>query len=176
MPRTKAVSPNYDHGRTHLAAAFRGRWRNLTTAMAALALTLTGCGTDFGSLLYTSFQAASRAALDQALTDFAGTLAGGSTTDTTGDGTDTTGDGTDTTGDGGATDGTAAGEAVFADSGCTACHCVDATGGCALSAPSLVAVDAAVLADVVSGALSHPVGVDLTDQESADLIAWLASL
>jgi len=69
-----------------------------------------------------------------------------------------------------------AGAAVYADSGCAACHCADATGGCALSAPALPGADAITLDDYLRGAAAHPAKPALSDQDIADLAAYLDSL
>ena len=85
--------------------------------------------------------------------------------------------GGDTTDDGGATGDAAAGETLFTGNSCAACHCDDATGGCALDAPSLVGISDATLDDVLRGAASHTGGkLEATDQDIADLTAYLASL
>ena len=74
-------------------------------------------------------------------------------------------------------DGDAAGGAlVFLNNGCGACHCDDASGGCALGAPALIGVEADELDERLRGDASHPVKFDLSDNELADLQAYLGSL
>ncbi len=69
------------------------------------------------------------------------------------------------------------GEMIFTANGCTACHCADAGGGCALDAPALVGISADSLDDRLRGDTPHPGGkFDFDDLEIADLEAYLASL
>lgn len=69
------------------------------------------------------------------------------------------------------------GEMIFTANGCTACHCADAGGGCALDAPALVGISADALDDRLRGDTPHPGGkFDFDDLEIADLEAYLASL
>jgi mono/diheme cytochrome c family protein len=71
----------------------------------------------------------------------------------------------------------AAGEAFFAGSGCGACHCADATGGCLPSAPSLIGVGADSLEANLVGDDPHLGGkVDASVADLADLAAFLGSL
>lgn len=82
-------------------------------------------------------------------------------------------------GDGGATaDGDpASGEQIFGASGCGACHCDDASGGCALDAPSLSGVAFDRLDEKLRGETAHTGGkFDLNDQDLMDLQAFLAGL
>ena len=69
------------------------------------------------------------------------------------------------------------GEAMYAAENCGACHCDDASGGCAMSAPGLIGAGFDVLDEYLRGDAPH-VGIklDLTDQEIADLAAYLDSL
>ena len=71
---------------------------------------------------------------------------------------------------------TAAGATVYTSSSCCGCHCADAVGGCAMSAPSLVGVSLDLLDANLRGSDSHPLKPTLTDQELVDLQAWLSSL
>lgn len=159
------------------------RWPVRLTA-AALFLGLAGCGTNLEELLYQSVTALGRTAFDVFLTEVANDLADALDRDDMppddgDDNGDNGGDGDGNGGDGGGdgTDGVAAGEAIYADNGCAACHCADAGGGCALDAPSLVNVESDTLASFLNGDAPHPGGtVDLSDQELADLAAYLASL
>lgn len=76
----------------------------------------------------------------------------------------------------GLTGSAANGLAFFTANSCASCHCDDAGGGCALSAPSLVGVDVIAVDDRLRGTKSHSGGkFELTDQEIVDLVAFLAS-
>lgn len=79
---------------------------------------------------------------------------------------------------GGSTDGdAAAGEDVYTANSCGACHCADASGGCALDAPSLHDASAEMLNSRPRGDGEHTGGkFDLSDQDISDLGAYLASL
>ena len=70
----------------------------------------------------------------------------------------------------------AAGQTVFTANNRAACHCADASGGCALSAPPIIGVTAGTLDGVLRGDEAHPLKVELSDQDLADLQAYLASL
>lgn len=71
----------------------------------------------------------------------------------------------------------AGGETLFSGNNCSACHCADASGGCALDAPSLQGVSGGVLDAMLRGDDPHPGGkFDLSDQDIADLAAFLSSL
>ncbi len=146
---------------------------------------LAGCGTNFDEVLYQTASATSRTFLDWLLTDLANTLADSFDREGTpaqGDEDDGDNGGGDTnppdgplleelTGDPGA------GEGVYASNACAPCHCADAAGGCALSAPSLVGVAIDTLDDRLRGDVDHPGGkFSLTNQEIVDLQAYLAGL
>ncbi|MCZ6655472.1 MAG: cytochrome c [Planctomycetota bacterium] len=81
-------------------------------------------------------------------------------------------------GDDGASGGSADdGEMLFADHNCSACHCPDAGGGCALSAPAVVGAAVELLDTFLRGAETHAGGTfPFDDQETADLAAYLQSL
>jgi len=173
-----------------------GRWgtmksRSWRLVLAALAVPFAGCGTNLNEVLLQSGTATGRTLIDLWLTNFENRLAdsldqngaaagdSGSTTDQGGGGTDQ-GNGGDATsgGDGstGLTGDPAAGQTVFAANNCAACHCAAASGGCALSAPPIVGVTAETLDGVLRGDQAHPAKVELSDQDLADLQAYLASL
>lgn len=61
---------------------------------------------------------------------------------------------------------------------CQSCHCPDASGGCRLSAPNIQGRSFALLdARTRDADVSHPGGkFNFTDQDIADLAAYLASL
>ncbi len=83
------------------------------------------------------------------------------------------GEATDT----GPTGDASAGEDIFTGSGCTACHCEDAAGGCLPGAPSLLGVETDRLSEQLVGDRTHTGGkFDLTQEDLADLQAYLASL
>ena len=144
-------------------------------------MSLSACGTNFDEVLYQTAGATGRTFLDLLFTDLANTLAdsfdrgGAPAQEDEGDGDDTpppvgppleelTGD-------------PDAGEGIFASNSCAACHCADAVGGCALSAPSLVGVATETLDDRLRGDVAHPGGkFNLTNQDIVDLQAYLASL
>ncbi len=68
-------------------------------------------------------------------------------------------------------------EMLFADNNCSACHCADAGGGCALSAPAVVGAAVELLDTFLRGAESHVGGTfPFDDQDLADLAAYLQSL
>lgn len=76
-------------------------------------------------------------------------------------------------GDGGSA---ANGEMIYSSNNCSACHCADASGGCALSAPALVGAEASTLSDFLSGVSPHAGGpLELSEQDLLDLEAYLAS-
>ena len=80
-------------------------------------------------------------------------------------------------GDGEAAGSAENGEIIYLSNNCAACHCADASGECALSAPALVGVSAATLDAFLRGDEPHSGGQRaLEDQELADLTAYLASL
>lgn len=79
--------------------------------------------------------------------------------------------------DGGATGDAGAGETLFTANACGACHCADASGGCALEAPSIQGVSTDLLDSKLRGNDAHTGGkFGLSDQDIADLGAYLASL
>jgi len=148
-------------------------------------LLLAGCGTNARDILYQAGSALGRTYLDQLLTDIANDLAA-AVEEQPDDGEepdDSNGDDGDTGNDngGGSLDDlvpdAAAGEAVYTSKGCGSCHCADAAGNCALSAPTLQGIDRQLLDDVIRGSAAHLGGKPpLSDQELVDMAAWLASL
>lgn len=186
---------------TKPAALYRVVWLLLPLWLIGAA----GCGTNFPDLLVQAGNSAAFTATDVFLTDLANAFLdrldelnqppddgdedgedgddddGGDDDGDDGDGDDD-GDGGDDDGDG---DGDGEqpggdpdlGEAMYAAENCGACHCDDASGGCAMSAPDLVGAGFDVLDEYLRGDASH-VGIklDLTDQEITDLAAYLDSL
>lgn len=69
------------------------------------------------------------------------------------------------------------GMTIFAANGCGGCHCDDAGGGCALSAPPITGVALDTLDGIIRGDATHPFAkLDLSDEELNDLQAYLAGL
>lgn len=131
--------------------------------MPLLAMLVCGCGTNFDEILYQSLAATGRTAFDIFLTDLANAIA-----DRAEDDSD---NGDDSDGD----DGT--GESIYVSNGCAACHCADASGGCALDAPALLDVDVETLDEFLRGDTPHTGGkYDLTDQDILDLEVYLSGL
>lgn len=167
--------------------------KNQTTLLGlGLLVGVAGCGTNLDELLLQAAASVGRVVVDQAITEVANEVADAiaddgvdSTNGDVDDGTDGSGDGDDGTGGdgdngGGGPDLPAEGDAsrgatIYADSGCASCHCADASGGCALSAPGLVGVSATVIDDALRGGAGHPTMPALTDQEVVDLAAFLAA-
>ncbi len=166
-------------------------------AAVALSLGLGGCGTSVNELLSQTSAAAGRTFLDLLLTDVANTLedqldslgepADGGDQDADDDDSDGDTDGGangDSSDNGGSTGGglddltgdPAVGETLYASNGCAVCHCEDAAGGCALSAPAIIDTTTQGLDGFLRGDEIHPSKIDLTDQEIVDLQAYLASL
>lgn len=148
------------------------------------AVTLPGCGVGVEQLLIDTGNSLGQTFLDVLLTEFAnavvdlvsptgntGTGTGGDTTggDDTGGGS-TGGDLSALTGD------ATSGQTLYGDNGCAACHCADAVGNCALSAPPVVGASAFDIDLHLRGANPHPIKPALTDQEIVDLAAYLQSL
>ncbi len=161
---------------------------------------IAGCGTDLENVVYQAGAATGRTIVDIGLTQLANALAGVDVPSDTGAPDD---NGTpDDSGpvdvdpddmqddpnvdDGGGPDATngddrplgdaASGDAVFTSNGCAGCHCADATGGCALSAPNIIDADVTLLDEFLILGSSHPIMFDFTSQELADLEAFLATL
>ena len=156
----------------------RRRPRPVAWLALALLAALPGCGTTAGDTLFNAASAAGTTAFDLFLTaavnsllDIVNAPPPSSTTQPSG------GSGGGGGGNfGGLTGDSANGQSLFMANNCAACHCADASGGCALSAPALVGVSAAQLDDRLRGTISHPGGkFTLTDQEIVDLEAYLAA-
>lgn len=146
---------------------------------------LSGCGTNIDEVLYQTAGAAGRTLLDSLLTDLANSLADSfdqAETPPQEDELDSDDGGNDTAPPDGpvpdeSTGDPDVGEGIFASNSCAACHCADARGGCALSAPSLVGVATETLDDRLRGDAAHPGGkFNLTNQDLVDLRAYLVSL
>lgn len=165
---------------------FVSRWtRRLPLLLVAVCMVgSSGCGTNFDDILYQAGSTTGRTFLDLVLTDLANRLADSLNPQDAPDSGDDLDD--DDDGDTPPPDGPAfgeltgdpdAGEGIFASNNCAACHCADAGGGCALSAPSLMGVAAEKLDDMLRGDAAHPGGkFAFTNQDIVDLEAWLTAL
>lgn len=150
----------------------RALWLALTMVAGA-----SGCSTVAGDAFFNAATAASTSFFDQLLTAAVnGTLIllnpppAPPADAQPGDGNGGGGNFDGLTGD------AANGQMLYTANNCASCHCADASGGCALSAPSLVGVVVTELDDRLRGQVSHPGGkFQLTDQELVDLVAFLAS-
>ena len=179
-------------GLRSLRESFRGLVRARRIAAGLLTLPLmgiTGCGTVLSESLYQAGAAAGRTALDLWLTDLANQLADAAE-DMTDSAADVDGDGpapddgaAGSGGSDGADPGSGAiagdvggGETIYVSNGCAGCHCDDGAGGCALSAPAVAGAAAGALDAVLRGETTHPIKVDVSDQDLGDLDAYLASL
>ena len=142
----------------------------------------TGCGTDFNEILRQGASSGGRVLVDILLTDLANIVAeigeqndAPLPPDPNNDGTDDPDDlpppPVDLEPD------AFEGAAIFAESGCGGCHCPDAAGGCALSAPSLINAPLETLDASVVGDGPHVGGkFGLSQQDLADLEAYLVGL
>ncbi len=164
--------------------------------LAMTSVGITGCGNNLDLLLLRSAEATSRTFLDIFLTDLANTIAqqdadaqdNGGADDGNGAGNDSNppdSGGNDGVG-GGGSDGNGSldnlvgdpvnGQVIYIDNGCGSCHCDDASGGCALEAPPIVGILIDDLNERTQGSADHPIKIDITNQDLADLDAYLASL
>ena len=139
-----------------------------------------GCGTSAGDALFNTATAAGTSLLDQILTAAVNGTLGLLNPPPASSADETPGDGGGSGGGGnfdGLTGDAANGQTLFTANNCASCHCADASGGCALSAPSLVGVVVTIVDDHLRGGASHAGGKfqQLTDQEIVDLTAFLAS-
>ncbi len=144
-------------------------------------MSVSGCGTNFNEALYLAADATGRTFLDILLTDILSPPAESfDQAETPAQEDELDGDDApppvgppleELTGD------PDAGEDTFVSNNCTACHCADAAGGCALGAPSLVGVATETLDDRLRGDAAHPGGkFNLADQDIVDLDTYLSSL
>ncbi len=143
---------------------------------------LSGCGTNLNEVLYQAANATGRTLLDLFLTDLANTLADSFEQEDAPPSGDQNGGGDGTTLPDGPpleelTGDPEAGESTFGSNNCAACHCADAAGGCALSAPTLIGVATETLDERLRGDAAHAGGkLDLTDQDIVDMQAYLDRL
>jgi mono/diheme cytochrome c family protein len=145
---------------------------------------VAGCGTNLNEALLLASESGARTLVDVLLSDLYADLPDlftippvvGETTDDADDGND---GGDVGPGDGAVTDGDAeTGGQVFTANSCAACHCADASGGCAASAPAVVGADVDTLRNRLQGDTPHTGGkfADLSAQDLADVEAFLADL
>jgi mono/diheme cytochrome c family protein len=148
--------------------------RTTTRFLLASTVIFAGCGSNVSQLLVQSATAVGQTLLDQWLTDLANALL------EEGEGVDASDQPDDASnGDAenpfeGLTGDAANGQALYADL-CASCHCADAVGGCLLDAPGLLNAEATLLDAYVRGEEVHPIKRDLTDQDIADLAAFLVA-
>jgi len=149
--------------------------------LIGIASQVTGCGTDWQQVLIQESTAVGVTLVDRLLTEVANSLL--DSLDEVGQPEPADTEPGDTGGEGGGavdldtlTGVEAQGESLFAEQGCTSCHCADAMGGCVGGAPGVVGVAAELLDGALRGAAAHPVKPSLTDQDVVDLEAFLASL
>lgn len=177
-----------------------GHLRGSVTSCAAIAaIGLCGCGSGISDALLQSVNAAGRAAIDVFLTDLANDLAadreslsdssddvddGGNTLDDDesedsdetsppADGGDE-GDGAGPPAETGDEADSVVGQAFFTANNCATCHADDASGD---FGPDLIGLESARLFDILSGAEAHTgeTVAGITQQDAADLAAWLAA-
>jgi len=161
--------------------AFSRLTKTITLGGALLVSTTgSGCGSNVGDLATQYANAAATTALDQWLTSLSNDLYG---TPLPAEGSDQGGGDMTPGGDDGSGGGTpglvgdpTVGEEIFTSYGCSGCHCAGATGGCALSAPAIIGAAPELVANIVDPLFPHPVKPTLSDQDQADLVAFLASL
>jgi mono/diheme cytochrome c family protein len=157
--------PRAEAPRRH-GGAVRGRFAAALMLVAAAAL--LGCGTNIDALVAQTGNAAATTVLDILLTDFANQVADSFNPPPPQppvDGADNTND----NGGGGTGDPTA-GQQVFAAKGCGACHGPAAEGGVG---PALMGNDESADLEARFGAGATHNGKTLTEQEIADIAAWL---
>lgn len=146
-------------------------------SQAGLVVGASGCGTNADALLLQAANAAGITVVDQLLTEIANVLAGTpeANDEQTPADSDPSSGGGDDSGDEASGD-PDAGQDVFVSNNCAGCHCADGKGGCALNAPAIIGADAARLAGAFAETSGHPVKPVLSEQELADLAAYLDSL
>lgn len=137
----------------------------------------TGCGTNLIDVATQTANAAATTAFDNFLTFLANSLIDstqpGTTTPPDQDGDQPDID--DTTPFDQLTPDPTAGQTLYLSNACGACHCPDATGGCALNAPSLIGVSNDTLDSFLRGSAAHPGGkFSFSNQDIVDLQSFLA--
>ncbi len=174
MRRKMSVSS----GRTHHLGIRRERragprscaWCAALSAIVVLG-GLAGCGTNIEAVLAQTGNAAATTLFDALLTDFANSVADNLDQNAPRpvDGAD--GDGGDGGDDGdGGDNGGSPGQQAYTDRGCGGCHGTDGEGG---SAPALAGVDQTDALEARFGGGADHFGSTLSDQEIADITAWL---
>ncbi len=158
----------------HPDARRRGTSRPLAGVAVAAAI-LCGCGTNWQELVSSAATAASRTFLDSLLTDLANDLLASAESDEPSDGNDGDGEGSDGEGGTSLVGDSARGQSLYNAGGCGACHCNDAGGGCAAGALAILDATAETIQTTLRSG-NHPLQVNLTEQQHADLEAFLASV
>lgn len=146
---------------------------SLFVASPALGLFL-GCGSNAGDLVVQYAEALAQTAVDQWLTELVNDLNG--TPIEPDDSDSTPGDGDTGNGDGEPSGDPVQGASIYAANSCGACHCADAGGGCALSAPAIIATSHESIASILVEDSGHPLQPVLSETDIADLEAYLATL
>lgn len=142
--------------------------------LAAVA-SLSGCGSNASDILTQYAQAAAQTAVDQWLTSLANQING--TPIEPDDDDPTPGDGDTGNGETDQPVGNPVqGEELYTANNCGGCHCPDASGGCALSAPAIIAASVDNVASILDVASGHPFRPELTETDVGDLAAYLATL
>lgn len=167
------------------APAYKGPKLAMRVVLGAgLVFAACGCGFDLNEFLHQAGDSGGRVLVDVLLTDLANAAAEAreqadapEAPDPIDDDTDDTGDSGDVPPPGDLELDAEAGESVYTSNNCGGCHCADASGGCALSAPSLIGLAVEILDDSLLGDAPHVGGkFDLSTQDLADLEAYLAGL
>ena len=151
-------------GNRGMRSRFTGWWLGLCASVVLAGL--VGCGSNMDSILAQAGSAAGNTALDLLLTDFMNQAADAFDQNAP----QPVGDDADDDGDDGDAPAGSPGEQAYAAAGCGACHGAAGEGG---SAPALTGVDQtdALNARFADGAVH--LGTTLTEQEIADVAAWL---
>lgn len=139
-------------------------------------LLAAGCGANTNDLLIQYANAAATTALDQWLTGLANGFAGTPLVDSGGD-DQTPVEDDDSDGEPTGLEGDASkGEALYSSNSCAVCHCANAIGGCALAAPAIIGATVDDIAGVLDPLSPHPSKPELSEQDQADLAAFLATV
>ncbi len=162
--------------------------RTIIAAGAAVVMFGSGCGTRINEALLLALESSARTGVDVFLSDLLSDLPNFFTfpppTGEPGDGDGTDGDDGDgdqppPNGNGGDLVGDPiAGEALYDINGCGLCHCDDASGDCVPGSPGLQGSTLEANREALQGESAHTGGKlpDLTDQDLADLVAFLADV
>jgi mono/diheme cytochrome c family protein len=164
--------------------------RTILATGVAIVMFGFGCGTRINEALLLALESGARTGFDVFLSDLLSDLPNFFTfpppTGEPGDGDGDSTDGDDGDGDQPPPDGNGgdlvgdpvAGEALYGINGCGLCHCDDASGECLPGSPGLQGSSLEVNREALQGESSHVGGKfpDLTEQDLADLVAFLADV